>query len=872
MKEDNIKETDAYEDTATDKVSYDLDTKKEKNAMQIDLSDVDTSLTPMSEPLSTDTIAIGKPFSDKKNNTEQRKIKISCFRCAQKLDLSDMQPFSQVTCPSCDNLLIVPKWFDNYLLEELCGIGGMANVYRGLDLALDREVAIKILNEKIADNTKTSKLFLHEARTAATLNHYAILPIYSCGTFEDEPYIIMQYMAGGSLEKKLQELDNDSFFGYKEIIKWLKDATEGLENARRHGIIHHDIKPANLMLDEDGQLKIGDFGIAQALHDSKSEEILEITKTLCSPDYVSPEKLLTGEEDHYGDIYSLGVTFYQIITKQTLFPNLDPAEVLKIKILDEPEDIKKIRKEIPPKLAKLIMSMLVKKPESRPSYTEILEKLKTIHDHPKRTPAKSIKAPGGKIVNLQKRQHEKSRDGSKNSSSVDRHTKKSYLRDLIQKIIILTALFIGGMYLWNSGFFQLEKEAPSIETDYLPDVTRQFSKGDAEFALMLANKALTKSVLSKAAMKQASLQKALASYLNRKVTASSDSFQLANKLKQKGIAKDDPAVIILSFLSSPNVPAKKLIEMFEDDTYYLYICKVAIFLREQYNNGNNTLKGEAIRDLLNQNSTPLEFWGFNAFATRIPIWKKAFAYKKTDLPNLEKLFKPQNLITEKEESQEVTKEEAQEKGKKEEVKEKAIVPLQEKVPEKVLSSSWLKANRGYAKHRPHPNALKFTEKVTQTYLNQLPSEYVEIETERLEQISNLKTHLVQMMLHLPYGKTTIKKKNGKVVQGKIMTGPKYISVKKANGKRERIFWKDIHIDQFINFLEHYALFRKNAQLSGEITRKATSRKRNETAWEYLRIAILCDWYGKYKDAVRYTRKAISIDPKIKKDAMHYMLN
>ena len=100
-------------------------------------------------------------------------LKISCHSCGQKLDLTNFPAFSRVACPQCGTELIVPKWFDNYLLEEAGGEGGMATVYRALDLALDREVAIKVLNSDLGSKQEVSELFLHEARTAATINHHA---------------------------------------------------------------------------------------------------------------------------------------------------------------------------------------------------------------------------------------------------------------------------------------------------------------------------------------------------------------------------------------------------------------------------------------------------------------------------------------------------------------------------------------------------------------------------------------------------------------------------------------------------------------------------------------------------------------------------
>jgi DNA-directed RNA polymerase subunit RPC12/RpoP len=278
-----------------------------------------TTAQPEDEPLSEDTIQIkrstitNEATSPKKASDAQRRLKIFCYNCGQKLDLTDMTPFSKIDCPSCSSPIIVPRWFDNYLLEELCGTGGMAVVYRGLDLALDREVAIKILNKESAANAGQNKLFLHEARTVATLNHFAILPIYTCGEFEGQAYFVMQYMSGGSLDVELANAKGAGL-PIDDACKWLKDIAEGLDNAKRHGIIHHDIKPGNFMLDSERNVKIGDFGISQALHDKNSEELAKLAASWGSPQYVSPEKIQTGVESHLGDIYSLGATFYHVLT------------------------------------------------------------------------------------------------------------------------------------------------------------------------------------------------------------------------------------------------------------------------------------------------------------------------------------------------------------------------------------------------------------------------------------------------------------------------------------------------------------------------------------------------------------------------------
>ncbi len=305
----------------------------------------------------------------------RRPMKIFCHACGQKLDLSHLEPFSHIACPACGTDLIVPRWFDNYLLEEIAGIGGMATVYRALDLALDREVAIKVLKPDLAFSVDKSELFLHEARTAATINHHAVIPIYTCGIFENQTYIVMQYMGGGSLESTL--LTASEPLPLPSVVYWIRDVAAGLENARQRGIVHHDMKPANIMLDTDGKAKIGDFGIAQIVSgkakDSAAAE--ELSQGWVSPHYASPEKIRTGEEDFRGDIYSLGATFYHLVTGLTPYPNVGIDELIQKRLTEEPMMPNLQRKDLPEPLSALIMAMMARDPEQRPDYPAILEKL-----------------------------------------------------------------------------------------------------------------------------------------------------------------------------------------------------------------------------------------------------------------------------------------------------------------------------------------------------------------------------------------------------------------------------------------------------------------------------------------------------------------
>lgn len=299
------------------------------------------------------------------NQTEP--LKIYCCSCQQKLDVTGLEPFSVVACPYCQASLIVPKWFDSYLLEEKVGEGGMATVYRALDLALDREVAIKIMAVNEDADANFHSLFLEEARTAATINHQAVVAIYTCSVAENKPYIVMEFMGGGSLEEVLEEKKNT--LDILQVCEWMQNIADGLDRGAKYGIIHHDIKPANIMLDMEGNVKIGDFGIAQRRFGqaTSGEE-----NSFGSPYYVSPEKARDGEESFPGDIYSLGATFYHLLTGVPPFHSYENIEELVYtRIEKDPPPPSSVRREIPPEVDALILKMLHRTPEKRPNYQEI---------------------------------------------------------------------------------------------------------------------------------------------------------------------------------------------------------------------------------------------------------------------------------------------------------------------------------------------------------------------------------------------------------------------------------------------------------------------------------------------------------------------
>ncbi len=837
--------------------------------------DVDMSLTPMDDPLSSDTISMKRPVPEKERVClePERRLKIFCYKCAQKLDLTDMEPFSKISCPSCHSEIIVPRWFDNYLLEEECGEGGMAKVYRGLDLALDREIAIKILNVDIASEADKSKLFLHEARTSATLNHYALLPIYTCGQFEDQPYIVMQYMSGGSLDKEIMSLSGGGNVPFDKAIKWMHDASEGLDNARRHGIVHHDIKPGNLMLDDDGALKVGDFGISQALHDSRSEEISRLTKLWVSPDYVSPEKVATGKETYLGDIYSLGASFYHVLTGRTPFEYDSYEELFRIKTVKDPVDIRKLRDDIPEPLARLIMAMMSRTPEARPSYRDLIAELnslsKSMGVSKRKEPKRNGSAPTSTILKIQK-----IRTGQGPSLYIPR--KDPSVFGMLMMVAVVLALAAACFYMWKNGYFdQLLGKGATVESsrlDHFPDITRNLASGRCGTASLLAERVLNSAGISEEARKQAALQMSIATFLNNDSGARGKATIIAESLRSAGTEQHDPVLSVLRYMSAGPINPSNLRDQVASDRHLALVTEVAIFVKEAYIKGDEAIKREAQRNFSsNSRLVDSQSWGVKSFSDRIKAWHDWLFLASDDAASMEPLMLALRAVAKTPERKD-PEDEFEEPDPPRSV---SFAPATKRKVDpslqlSMLTAGWLRENRApFASRRPKPSDYNFSDTVIQEYLTGLSKEHVEFETERANQVAPLKNHLIGTMLHMPYGNTTIKRRSRTPVSGSFMANRNFISVRLGGSdKRVRIMWNEIPPSQFVTFLAHYARIRSQATPSGEIS---LAKQRREAAWEYLRVALFCDWYGGYDDAVRYAKQAVLVDKGIEDDVIVFMM-
>ncbi len=253
----------------------------------------------------------------------------------------------------------------NYRILEKIGEGGMGVVYRAHDNRLNREVAIKVLRVDPSRRLPPEKVreiqarFYKEAQAAARLNHPNIVAIHQVGHSAGQPYIVMEYLKGKSLLEKMEEP-----FAIREVIHIAIQICDALDYAHAQGVIHRDVKPDNIMVMEDGRVKIADFGIARI-----EDADVGLTKAgvlMGSPAYCSPEQLRDfSNVDGRADLFSLGVILYQWLTGRLPFEGNSSPEIITRILSQDPALPRSLNPEIPPSLEALMMRALAKDPSER---------------------------------------------------------------------------------------------------------------------------------------------------------------------------------------------------------------------------------------------------------------------------------------------------------------------------------------------------------------------------------------------------------------------------------------------------------------------------------------------------------------------------
>jgi len=296
--------------------------------------------------------------------------KIACRKCGSHLDVSGLPSFSVVECPHCHAKQTVPAQLGQFLLLELLGTGGMGAVYQALDQALGRYVAIKVMKRSLGDDVQFVENFLREARAAAAINHRNVVQIYSCGQEKGQPYIVMELVSGGRFDEMIASGNPIEETRSLEIAI---DVAEGLKAAHEIGLIHSDIKPANILFDKEGVAKVADFGLARFLK-WKDEAPGEIWGT---PYYIAPEKARGQKVDHRSDIYSLGATLYHALGAKPPFDGQTATDVVLARLKNPAIGIRVIRPLLQPETADVVARMLEADPFMRyPTYPSLLADLR----------------------------------------------------------------------------------------------------------------------------------------------------------------------------------------------------------------------------------------------------------------------------------------------------------------------------------------------------------------------------------------------------------------------------------------------------------------------------------------------------------------
>ena len=236
---------------------------------------------------------------------------VTCSRCREVVDVRGAEPFATVACANCGAEMKVPARFANFILLDQLGKGGMGAVYKAYDETLGRTVALKVMQQSIGRDRAFVEQFLQEARALAAINHPNIVQIYSYGEENGQPYIVMELVDGGRLDKVHKE---HPVLDEVQVLKWALEIIGGLQAADAAGMTHGDIKPANILFDRRGAAKVSDFGLARL--NGEKPKPGEIWGT---PYYVAPE-VVRGQAPSAGsDIYSLGGTLYHLLTGEPPF-------------------------------------------------------------------------------------------------------------------------------------------------------------------------------------------------------------------------------------------------------------------------------------------------------------------------------------------------------------------------------------------------------------------------------------------------------------------------------------------------------------------------------------------------------------------------
>src|SRR5579863_3909070 len=259
-----------------------------------------------------------------------------------------------------------------YRLEARIGAGGMSTVYRALDETLQRQVAIKLMNREVTSDSDQLERFRREARAVAQLSHPNVVGVIDAGEDAGRPYIVFEYVDGETLKERIRRLGR---LPVTEAVAYAIEIARALGAAHARHIVHRDVKPQNVLIDEEGRAKVTDFGIPRTLDE---DGLTADGRVLGTTDYVSPEQALGQRVTGQSDLYSLGIVLYEMLTGEVPFKGENQVAVAMKHVREQLPDVQTKRPEISAALAAIVETATAKRLEDR--YADDAELIADLED------------------------------------------------------------------------------------------------------------------------------------------------------------------------------------------------------------------------------------------------------------------------------------------------------------------------------------------------------------------------------------------------------------------------------------------------------------------------------------------------------------
>ena len=360
-----------------------------------------------------------------------------------------------------------------YELLEKIGDGGMAVVYKGKDKLLNRFVAVKILRPEFTKDATFVENFKRESQAAAGLSHPNIVGVYDVGREGNINYIVMELIEGDTLNKIIEK---EAPMDYRKVIDISKQVASALRIAHKNKIIHRDVKPHNIMVTNDGVVKLADFGIARAVNDAT---LSTGSKIVGSVHYFSPEQARGNYVDERSDIYSLGIVMYEMLTGKVPFDGDNPVTVALKHINEEIVPPRELEPSIPPALERIVMKATSKFQTNRyANADELIQDLDNVSFVTAIAPD-SIFESTTVVEKRNKRKQDLEKDIEEVVEARERDRKKKRRRTLaiIAAVVVLLAAAAGGYIAWQMGTFSSTKAAPDL-IDKTYDEAKEIAEGE----------------------------------------------------------------------------------------------------------------------------------------------------------------------------------------------------------------------------------------------------------------------------------------------------------------------------------------------------------------------------------------------------------